>query len=88
VSLADRIKQSPVSDRRLGNSHGCECCNFYAELSDESRAEFDQWVADGWSLPDLWKMCEAEGLRVGVFSFRNHIREHHRQKHRSRNDAR
>lgn len=77
MSLADRISSFPSDARRLANTHGCECCNYYSALDAADREKFDQWVKDGWSLPQLWKMCQAEGLRVGVFSFRNHIREHH-----------
>ena len=53
----------------------CRTCNWYAKLSPEDKAFFDQKACDpNTHKPRLWAACRANGLQISAKSFREHLR--------------
>jgi len=77
VSLVDRLA-GIVANR--SNSGGCVTCKWYAALPDGDRAAFDDWIADGKSMTQLWEVAVADDdnpFPVSLTALRHHIRNHH-----------
>lgn len=76
MSLAQRL--SVVVPNR-SNSGGCQTCRWVAGLSKSDREAWDQWIADGRSLSQLWEIASAEEHNpypVSITALRHHVRNH------------
>lgn len=74
MSLANRL--SDVVPTR-GRRNGCTTCNWIASLSDSDRAAFNQWIAEGRSITQLWEVAASDPhnpIEVGISAMRLHLR--------------
>lgn len=71
MSLSERLQ---YADRRMGRGEGCGVCRWYDAIPEKDQAEFDAWVNSGLSTSPLYEACRAEGLTVGLSTFRAHLR--------------
>jgi hypothetical protein len=72
MSLADHLA---VDVKR--KTIKCATCTFYEQLSAADRATFNEWVANGRPLRQLWRSCTAEGLTIASRTFYDHFTEGH-----------
>lgn len=75
MSLANRL--SEVTPSR-GN-HGCITCKYVEDLNLKDRLAFDQWIAEGLSLVQLWDIASSDPehpLLVSVTGLRHHVKHH------------
>lgn len=72
MSLANRL--SVVFPNH--SNRGCRTCKWLDNLTAADRAAFDQWLADGHSLQQLYEICAADNppLDVSLTAFRHHLR--------------
>ena len=71
MSLTDRLAEA---DRRPAKLPGCTVCRWINTLPAKDRDELNTWVNSGLAITPLWEACAAEGLTVGLSSFRTHLR--------------
>lgn len=60
---------------------GCSSCRWYDQLEPADQATFDEWIANGGNVSQLWRECRADPenpLPVQRARFSQCIDEHHR----------
>lgn len=55
----------------------CRTCDWYDQLNDKDRADFDAWVSAGKSAAGLLRACKRMGLSAGKSQFQAHLKGHH-----------
>lgn len=75
MSLSDRLARRREAGKVTVSNRGCNTCRWLASRTEAEREGIRAWIADGLSLSPLWEDCAAEGLPVGLSSFRTHVRE-------------
>ncbi|AER47589.1 hypothetical protein DS6A_35 [Mycobacterium phage DS6A] len=76
MGLADRL--AVAEPRRSYTAGRCIICEWYAQLGETDRAEFDRWIAAGRSRAQLYRHCVDEGLDASEAAFQACIRKQHR----------
>lgn len=59
---------------------GCVTCWWVEGLSDTDREAWDDWIANKYTLTQLWEVCSADPdrpLPVSITALRYHVRNHH-----------
>jgi len=76
VSLANRL--SAVQPSRANK--GCVTCKYLKTLSPKDLDAWNEWIAEGRSLVQLWEVACADPenpLNVSITAVRHHIQAHH-----------
>lgn len=74
MSLAKRLSLIVPSN----SNRGCRTCTYLEQLSPADRSAFEQWIADGHSLSQLWEVCCTDDppLDISITGFRHHMKHH------------
>lgn len=76
MSLANRL--SIVEPSR--SNRGCETCKYLKTLSPKDVDAWNEWIAEGRSLAQLWEVASSDPdnpLTVSMTAVRHHIQAHH-----------
>lgn len=74
MSLSERLNDAP---KRRPN-RGCETCHWYADLPDQDKGAFDDWLANKWSLRQLHTICSTDPdhpLTISLTALKNHVQD-------------
>lgn len=74
MGLSERLAaQDPQQANR-----GCRTCQWLAQLDEPDRAAFHDWLATGYSLTQLYRVCVDDPdhpYPVSFTALRNHVRD-------------
>lgn len=74
MSLSDRLAEEQPS----ASNRGCHTCKWMTTLSSEDLKSLDEWVASGWSVQHLYRICASDPhnpVKISMSAFRNHFRD-------------
>jgi len=57
---------------------GCNTCKWILTLNEKDKQSFDNWIAEGHSLHQLYAVCASDPenpLPISLSAFKNHFRD-------------